>query len=391
MQRLGIDGVVVMALEGDEITYLQGFGTNAQGEPIDPQAHYNIGRTTDTLISTLSLLRVEQAAFTSSTPIINFVPDFQLAGSNATENVTFSRLLSHSAGLGASDLPPLSGVPLDWLPERTLTNFPGARFSYCPLCYNAAATLLETLDGQPLEAQLYRDILYPLRMENTYIQDGYLYSQPAELAHFISIHLQRGRWRDVQLIKPESVQSMHRHFIETRRNLTEAAGLGWFFTPKVGLVGLAEPADDYLISAYDFPDYRVQITLLPGYGRGVLLLTDQPTQGLDSLMLLALEAFADWSPAEPELPRGVGVLTGNFASRDLPLGGDIELSLDPNQEEGLLVTYNGETAPATFIERRVAVFEIGGRPATLFFEQAGRAETAVLSIDGATSVFIRWR
>lgn len=384
MRDQDIAGLVVMLVEGDEIVYWGGLGVNAAGEPMDPTARYPIGRLAESLLTTLAMVKVEKGLFDPTMRMVNFVPNFALSSSDATPVLTPSRLMNHTAGLGGDSLKPLDALSFEVLRQVPVEFYPGSRFSYCVSCTAALVGLLQWLTGQPLDSLLEETIFYPLHMDQTRLEAGEIITTAPDLANFMSVHLQAGRWREVQLITPESIKTLHSGIVATARSDTEYYGYGWFVTPNAGLT-VVEEEDDRLIAARDMGNYTAQMTLAPAYRRGILLLTDQPSKGLDKLMEIAVETFFGWTPPAFE-PFRLPYYEGVFISQDPHLGG--ELSIEA-VNDGVQVTYHSATSQALFLDQRTLVFEQEGRELRFYFERSSQAARAILSRDGVTAAFYR--
>jgi hypothetical protein len=381
MQAENISGVVVMVVDGDEVIYLQGLGQTPGGDPLDPTAAYPLGRLGDIVLSTLVMIQAEYGLLSPQTPVANLLSDFHLRDDSATAALTVARLLTHSGGL--VDDP--SRSPLEPYPANESHAFPGERFSYCRACYALLVNLLEQLTQQDLASLLQTFLLEPLRMDQTRL-DGYaLSSTPADLAHFMSVHLQNGRWRDVQLLKPESIQAIQRPWIPTGGRAVEYMGYGWFVQTQAGLA-VKEEADDHLLTARDSFN-GAYMTLVPAYGRGILLLPDPANRTpLDPLMEIALETFIGWTPLPIPAPQYPTFFAGTFRSDDITLASIPTITI-AIEGDHWLVTINEQIQPAALISERTLGLTLDEQPARLYFDAKGQQVT--LTIDGITAVYQR--
>ncbi|HLA43996.1 MAG TPA: serine hydrolase domain-containing protein, partial [Aggregatilineales bacterium] len=327
----GIDGLVILLVAGDDVVFLSALGQDANGEPMNPVSAFDIGRLSDSFLATLVIAESERGLIEPRDAVDILIDDFTLPGRQSTANITVSRLLNHTAGLGGTALAPLESLPMESLQDLILLHYPGARFSYCTRCYGMLVTLLERLSGKSLSDLMHDIIFYPLQMDSTRIEDHRILTTALDMAKFISMQAQAGRWQQVQMLKPENLLMMQTRIVDTERSLDEEYGYGWFVDSDAGLETITR-ADDRLITAYDFENYSAQMTIAPAYRRGILLLTDQPTDGLDSLMNIALEAFMGWTPPPFDVPADLRIIAGNFSSTDPILGGDIVLEVIPPDE-----------------------------------------------------------
>ena len=381
MSRQGIAGVAVVVVDGDEVIYLAGLGENADGASIDPTVAYDIGRLADPVVSLLTFAQAERnllAPDNNARNLLGLAPE-------TLNGVTIARLMNHTAGLGADESRPLEGISTDALTDITLNSFPGERFSYCTRCYSLIVTVLEAAGGTPIATQLEQTIFYPLMMDDTRAEDGAILSTAGDMAKLMSAHLQDGRWRDVQLVRPESIRALHRATILTGRDSREFAGHGWFVLTDAGL-DPPDPMLNYVATALDIGSYRAQMTLIPALGRGVLLLTDQDTNGLHELTAITLEAFTGWTPPQATTTPNISFLVGDYRPRDSAASERLHVVADG---ESLQVSVGDAIVSAQFTDTRAVAFQMNGQRASLFFPETGSAREAILTVDGITAVYQR--
>lgn len=383
MQREGINGAVVLLVERDTVAYLNAFGQDQHGNPLNPDTVFDLGRAAEPFLTTALMIQAEQGRISPDVWVRNALPDYTLP--EARLSMTITDLLIHMAGLGgdlsaplfqASDWPDLSAAPAP----------PIKRFSYCPACTALSVTTLERSAGRPVEAILNDTIFYPLHMDSTVLEDGTLFTTAPDLSHFLTALLQAGRWKGVQLVKPETLEVLFKARGLTGRDRTEQYGFGWWVQPESGL-NVREISQDRILNARDMGRYQAQITLVPGYGRGMVILTDQPTRGLDSLMDVLIEHFIAWTPPEFD-PVAVNGVVGTLHTSNSQFSGEIRLQAD--ESGGLIFIYGDEQAAAEFVARRTLAFDLpeSGR-GTLYFLEDWRSAQAVLMLAGQTAIYQR--
>ncbi|MBZ0306964.1 MAG: beta-lactamase family protein [Anaerolineae bacterium] len=364
LRESDLDGVIVLMMEKGEIVYLESLGET----PPDPEAEYAIGRLADTFISTSVLMLQEHGLLDVTVPLSRFLPEIQV-------DTTPHQLLNHTAGLGSAIL-----HPLDWIPAEEVTERNSAfGFSYCNRCYGLLVDLTQQMTQQPFDRILRQSIFYPLHMDSTRIEDGQIFTTVQDMTHWLGMFLQHGRWGAAQLIQPETIRKMQSPTIPTRRRLNEEYGYGWFVRKNIGLE-VRDPNLDRLASAYDLGEYRAQITLIPLYQKGILILSPDSTSGLEGLMEIAVRHFMGWQPPEKNQPESLSLFAGTFRAED---GTEIVIE---ESSRGLRVRYDGKTYALENPETRQFVFQNH----IIFFEyQSGTLFNFVLSTDGVTQVFTR--
>ncbi len=385
LQDNAADGVVVLLLAGEEVVYLEGIGQNADGAPIDPSAAYALGSAAEPLITTSYLAVEERDLLPMDTPVVNRLPNLTLPLARSAENIQVRRLLDHTAGLGSDPAAPVRALGPAELANIPQVSFPGARFSYCTRCTGLLLTLSAAEIGLTPALLLEDKLFFPLRMNATRFAHGQITAPPEEVARFMSVHLQMGRWRGVQIITPESIARMTIPRLETGRGLNEHIGYGWWLTPSAGLT-VEEPAQDRILRAYDMTQHTAQMALAPGYGRGILIMTDQANAGLDDLMAIAMRAFFGWDESAFEPPNPAG-FTGMYRAEEPVLASEIDIQAD--DDGALTVTVDGTSAPARFIGPRTLAFDWADARARLHYTTNWRAGQVILSINGATDILNR--
>jgi CubicO group peptidase (beta-lactamase class C family) len=382
-----IPGAVVMVQQGEEILYLGGLGDLATD--FDPATARPLGRAVEPFLASLTLQYAEAGRLDPLQSLTAYLPDFRLEGRpNATQATSIEALMEHKAGFGRLDRAPLDPLPPASFQALETEFFPGARFSDCSRCVGLWVHLLESLGGGELAALLQTQVFYPLQMDQTYLEAGQLYTPPADLARFLSVHLQAGRWGAVQLLKPESVGLMARAHLPTQLNPREHYGYGWFVYLENGLAVIDPIAEDRILVARDLGAHQVQISLIPAYNLAAVIWTAAPTPGLDALMQVIWQYFAAYTPPSLATQARPATLAGRFRAQEGPFTGELGLAVSADGA-GLELSYQGETAAAEWIAPGQLAFRIGGEEWRLSFLEPGRARSALLSQDWATGVYVR--
>ncbi|NJL93657.1 MAG: serine hydrolase [Anaerolineae bacterium] len=388
LQNQEISGAVFLLLAGDEIVYHGAIGRAANGEPLDPDAAFTLGGLGEGLASLMLYTQVERGRLLPDTPFQNLDPSLRLADPAAVQFINAQRLMNHSAGLGYDPTLP-SARPLEAPSFAEVAPYPppNRRFSYCNRCTGLLIDLIETLGGASYPQLLEEKLFYPLFMDSTQVTEaGEVHTTPQEFARVLSLHLQRGRWRGVQVITPESTRALHASRIETQRGRLEWRGYGWFVYPNL-LPGRLEITENRVIVGRDLGRHQVQAVLIPHYGQGILMIAAHPSaeHRLDAVMNVALQNFVGWQfpPSDPTDP--LNWLTGIYRAED---GTDITLRLNA-AGSGLEVEYLGSVAPAQFVEPRALVFPYQDTWVRVFYPGSGTPGQIIRSIEGETELFFR--
>lgn len=133
-----IPGLAVAIVEGDEVALAQGFGVRDidSDKPVTPKTIFHIGSTHKSITAMFVATLVDEGLLDWDTPVIELVPEFELAEVEATEQVTIRHLLSMSSGIPDEveeefDLENSTAEDIfDLVAEAELLGPPGEVFSY---------------------------------------------------------------------------------------------------------------------------------------------------------------------------------------------------------------------------------------------------------------------
>lgn len=255
MQAQKVPGLALAVVKDDEIIYARGFGVTSveeSGVPVTPQTLFLIGSTAKPLTGTAIMRLVEAGKLDLDAPVCTYVDWLRFHEQNVEKQITLRMLLSHTAGLHSSvdyanrhDSGALEAYVREQIPQRLFIASPGKVYFYSNDGLIVAGSIAEGVSGlyfsdlmrqllfEPLEmGRTTYDatvaMTYPLALEHEWLEDGTvrvlhrfvdnMASAPAgpapmstvlDLASFAILHLNQGKFRDKQLLTPESVQAMH--------------------------------------------------------------------------------------------------------------------------------------------------------------------------------------
>jgi len=180
MERLPIPGLAVGIVKGDQVLYLQGYGTaNANGDPVTPQTPFMLASVT----KTFTALAVQQLASAGKIdidqPVQNYLPEFRLADEHAAASITVRHLLDHTSSITTIEgTQPYLQSPDTTFDEaiRQLAHFtprltPGEQFEYSNWNYVLLGEVISRTSGQPYAEYMQKNILDPLEMSHTTFAD----------------------------------------------------------------------------------------------------------------------------------------------------------------------------------------------------------------------------
>jgi CubicO group peptidase (beta-lactamase class C family) len=280
-------------------TYVYGEADPIEGVPADTRTIYRYGSMTKPFTATALMQLVEQGLVDLDAWPGEYVPEFpgrwhvtvrQLLDHSACMPDEERLVTGLIAGRGES-FPSLEEIFTAYVgDDLELGCEPGKHSNYANAHYLALARIIEEVSGEPYEMYVVNHVLTPLGMESTHFQLveaeeryakgqyptaridelvarlneyrgpgqesfvlqrgdsfstvddfrilppwGGLLGTPSELTHFLQMHLNGGRYRDSQILQPETVAAMQE--MQTSNDGSPLGfGLSWF-------VGEGEPGD----------------------------------------------------------------------------------------------------------------------------------------------------
>ena len=317
MQNWKVQGLAIAVVKESDIIYAQGLGQcdAAQNLPVTPQTLFPIASCTKAFTTAAMSILVDQGKLDGDTPVRAYIPSFKLYDPVATERDTLGRdLVSHRTGLPRHDLVWYNNTAvtrrelferLRYLePTKDLRSF----LQFQNLMYMAAGYLVETLSGQSWEAFFQQNIFWPLEMERSNFdivqtaREASDYSHPykeigdgvkevpfyaaqaasapagaivstiVEMSHWVQMHLNRGKYKETNIISEQQVQQMHtpQMVIPQMSEYPEmpytSYAMGWVVEPYRGF-----PMIDH---SGGIDGFRSLTTLFPGEQIGIIVVSN---------------------------------------------------------------------------------------------------------------------
>ena len=271
MAILPVPGAAVVVIHQDSVLLSKGYGmANLDSQlPVDADGTlFRVGSISKLFTATAVMQLVERGEIELDQDINDYLQSIQIE-SDFEQPITVEDLLLHTAGFddvffgmhvrSAEEVQPLSRFVDEHLPNRYLS--PGELISYNDHGYTLAGLLVEEVSGIPFDRYVESNILLPLQMtSSTFAQpisdeyekrlavgyrfDGetfqpyeldYLQVSPsagligpaAEIAHFMSAHLNDGEYQGTSILSPATVLSMQEKQVA---NHPELRGRGYGFS-----------------------------------------------------------------------------------------------------------------------------------------------------------------
>jgi CubicO group peptidase (beta-lactamase class C family) len=298
-----IPGLALAVIQGDQVTYVKGYGTTGGGQSVTPQTEFHIASLSKSFTATAVMQLVEEGKLDLDAPVRRYLPDFTLADPGAAEQITLRELLNHTSGLADGGVPDLRLERPATTADRiaSLRNArpvapPGSEFHYTDVNYQILASVAEAASGEPFSDYLQAHIFAPLQMTQTINvlssfevaqrapalpkghllaygvpvasgeEQGYLggsagvITTAADMAHYLIMHNSGGRFEGAQVLTPASVETMH----TPPDYIDSDYAMGW----------LAHTGDGRRVLEHNgiLSTFYAETVLLPDSGQGFVLL-----------------------------------------------------------------------------------------------------------------------
>lgn len=341
MKDLKVPGTAIAVIKDGEVIISEGFGYRniETKEAVTPSTRFAIGSSTKAF-GTLSLsLLAQQKKFDWDTPVQSYISNFSLSDNLANLQVTGRDLASHRTGVSRHEalwygssltrkdiVEKIKHLSLD-APFRTA-------FLYNNLMYATISYIVENITNQTWEQYATEHILEPLNMSYTnfsvidsqntndyalpYIENdgeikevpfrnidtvgaaGCINSTIEDMANWVLLHLNQGKFGDHELISPELLQQMYtphnsipdQPVLSLPESPLNSYGLGWFISAYRGykMIHHGGNIDGFSALVSFIPKENIGLVILTNAG-GSLLPTYLANQIYDEL--LELESI-DW-------------------------------------------------------------------------------------------------
>ena len=271
MKELGIPGVALVVVQGDQIVHLQAFGVaDASGRPVTPQTPFFTGSTGKSFTALAIMQLVEAGKVKLDAPVQTYLPWFRVADVKASKIITVRQLLNMASGIPQSiGQEQIANIDLsDSAIEnnvRGLANVeliapPGQRYEYSNANYVTLGMLIQEVSGQSYETYITEHIFIPLDMQNSFTskteaqQDGlavgyqkwfgipvaspnlpfargslpagYLIMSAEDFGHYLIAQLNNGSYQAVSVLSPAGISTLHHPDIQMPGS-TDYYAMGW--------------------------------------------------------------------------------------------------------------------------------------------------------------------
>jgi len=336
-----VPGIAVAILKGDQVVYAKGFGFRDLDKklPVTENTLFPIGSATKAFTTFVMGQLADDGKLDFDKPVINYVPEFRLFDTVATERITPRDLVTHRSGLPRHDFLWYGNTPrtredmvrrLAYLPNNK--DLRGA-WQYNNLMFLTAGYMEERLTGKTWEENIRERILLPLGMKRTtlnntasqqdsdfalgYRQDedtdavermefrdittmgpaGSINSSVTEMANWVKLNLGDGTVNGKRLIKESTLKELHTPQMsmgegspETPEIIPVGYAMAWFVDVFRGKTRLHHGGN--------IDGFSSMTAFLPREEVGVVVLTNMNGTGLPEIV--ARHVFDRMTGATPK-------------------------------------------------------------------------------------------
>lgn len=268
-KEAAVPGMSIAVVYKDEVVYLKGFGTRdlEKNLPVDVDTVFQLTSCSKPMTSTALAALVSQGTIHFSEPVSRWLPNFQMSDPWITSQVTFADLLSHRSGVPgqAGDILEILGYGQAEILHkfRYLEKaYPfRAGYAYCNFAFTAAGLAAAKAIDTDYAGLMDRTIFQPLGMSNSsarfsdyekaenkavsYYLDrgkaiatvrrpdaqapaGGVSSTARDLASWVRLHLNQGRWKGKNLIDKAALAETYQIHAVTSNNPANFSGRGYY-------------------------------------------------------------------------------------------------------------------------------------------------------------------
>jgi CubicO group peptidase (beta-lactamase class C family) len=315
LAAINVPGAAVAVVKDNEVIYAKGLGYRDLEKklPMTADTLMAIGSSSKAFTTFALGTLVDQGKVEWDKPVRNYIPWFRLYDAQAGERLTPRDLVTHRSGLPRHDLVWYNNYTAtrEQL-VRSLAYLPPTadlreRWQYNNLMFLTAGYLVEVLTGKPWEDSVRSLVFNPLEMarSNFSVTDsqkdadfalpyderegkltqipfrnistigpaGAINSSVNEMAHWVTVHINNGKYKDKQVVSPVTLNDMHAAYMPTGETSTRADispddyGLGWFINTYRG--------HQRVMHGGNIDGFSALVCLFPNEGLGLVVLTNK--------------------------------------------------------------------------------------------------------------------
>jgi CubicO group peptidase (beta-lactamase class C family) len=309
LQQWHIPGLAVAIVKGDRFFYSKGFGRSDAQHQITADTPFIIGSLSKSLTAMAVLQLVEIGKIDLQASVQQYLPWFHL-NSVDSNSIKITDLLHHTSGLSIQTDIEFLDLSIQSRPD-TLENYvrrlakakpkspAGNEFNYANANYAILGLIVQQVAQMPYEKYIESHIFQPLEMHHSFTSQsqalqslpplstghrfwlnqpvattlpfdqqnlpaGYLISSAQDIAHYLIMQLNDGRYQDKTLISPTSLAQLHEPAVLAWGSATYA--MGW----------VNDRVNDLSIEYHggELANFSANATLIPSQRWGIVILTN---------------------------------------------------------------------------------------------------------------------
>lgn len=338
MQDWQVPGCAIGILQGNKTVFAKGLGRRDVSDklPVTPDTIFAIGSCTKAFTCAALGILADEGKLDWDKPVREYMPDFRVFDSMATERMTARDLVTHRSGLPRHDMLWYgSSLSRSELFSRLRHLEPSkdfrAAWQYNNLMYLAAGVLIERISGATWEDFIQQRLLTPLGMARSNMSvttsqtlddfakpyhkhkddvievpfrnidavgpAGSINSSVNDMLHWLKLNLNKGRHGKAQLIAEATLADIHTPYTVIAGASSEdpeigqqTYGLGWMVASYRGHVMLQHGGG--------IDGFASLVTLMPNENIGIVVLTNQDGSPVPTIATFdALDRLLKLKPA----------------------------------------------------------------------------------------------
>ena len=340
MKEWNVPGIAIAVVRDSQVVLTKGYGwaNVEEKQRVDAGTLFAIGSSSKAFTATGVMQLVDEGKVDLDEPVITYVPNLRLYNDELTNNLTVRDLLCHRSGLPRHDVAWYgSGSTREELIAKMAYLEPNAQlretWQYQNLMFMAAGYLIEQVTGQSWEAYTQKHLFDPLQMSNSnfsvidlqktanrawpYQEEegevkvmeyrnidaigpaGSINSNATEMANWLILQLNEGRFQGKQVISGTSLHETHKPQMVMPGDMTtdeifySSYGLGWMITSYRGHLRVEHGGN--------IDGFSASVCVMPRDGIGIVVLTNMNGTALTGVIrnyivdkMLDLEVH-DWN------------------------------------------------------------------------------------------------
>jgi CubicO group peptidase (beta-lactamase class C family) len=300
MQRHRLKGMAVAITQGEEIIYLNGFGSAGSARPVTPSTPFFIGSVSKSFTALAVMQLVDQGLVDLNAPVQTYLPWFTIADSASASQITIRHLLNQTSGMSNASLrrPTITEQTsleesVRHLSQAELMAAPGTSFNYFNPNFNVLAQVIEEVTGTDFASYVVENVFEPLELKNSFVDlesaqnagvaDGHIFflgfpmqrqqrffpaelpagfiiSSAEDMAHYMIAQINAGTFQQNQFVSSQAVQVMH----TPPQGVEGDYAMGWTVQQKDGIKTIRHNGaiETFYADVILLPDQDIGITLL---------------------------------------------------------------------------------------------------------------------------------